>query len=81
MERRKFGERPFANRAAVDEQRAWRRFPEPGNQRRQSALAAAGGTDDGQSRAGGNVQVDVVQDGRTAGLPLFVPGAAPRPVG
>ena len=44
--------------------RARRRLPEPRDQRRQSALAAAGGTHDGQSRAGRDVQVDVVQDRR-----------------
>ena len=43
------------------EERARRRFPEAGDQRGQRGLAAAGGPDDGERGAGGNVQVDVVQ--------------------
>ena len=43
------GKRPIADGASVDQQRAWRRLPEARHQRRERALAAAGGADDGQS--------------------------------
>src|SRR5713226_2939940 len=55
--------RPFADGAAIDENFAFRSFPQASDQRGEGSLAAAGRTDDGERGAGGNLQIDVAKDG------------------
>ena len=51
------GQRIVADGPAVDQQRAFGGLVEAGDQIDQGGLAAAGGPDDGEARAGGNVQI------------------------
>src|SRR5712692_4439252 len=55
------GERPFADRAPIDQDRVVRRFPEARDEGGKRGLAAARGADDGERRAGGDFQIDVVE--------------------
>ena len=52
----------FADGAAVDQNCAGGRVVDAGDQADQRGLARAGGADDGQAAAGGDAQVQVVQD-------------------
>ena len=60
------GQGIVAHRPAVDQQRALGRFVEPGDQVDQRGFARAGGADDGQAGAGGNVERDAAQNRRLA---------------
>src|SRR6266571_7051581 len=67
------GQRPFLNGATVDQQGAAGRFPEPGDQRRQRALAASGRADNRQSRTGWDTQVYIMQHRRASRSAIFFP--------
>ena len=54
-------QRIIAHRPAIDQQRAFGRFIEARNQIDERGFAAAGGANDGQARARGNVQRNIAQ--------------------
>ena len=61
---RSVGQREVADGLAVDQDRAGRCVVQAGNEGDQRRFAGAGGADDGEAGAGGDVEVDVVQDRR-----------------
>src|SRR2546430_2081554 len=57
------GERPFADRAAVDQDAVIGGFPETGDESGERGLAAARGADNGERGPRGNLQMNVAKDG------------------
>src|SRR5712692_3458443 len=65
------GERPLAYRTPVDQDRVIRRFPKTRDESGERGLSAARGADDGERRAGGDLQMNVAKHRmRTAAIGL-----------